>query len=103
MICHKPISHLGDSADKIEQILLEAQENAAAPIVMVSGHRHALDDKTFAQPAERLIYLNLPSVQYTDEGGLGFVAEVTANGLYLTGMNFLIDARLEGYCYSFTF
>ena len=103
VICHKPISLLGDCAEKIEQILLAAQENAAAPIVMVSGHRHQLDEQTFAQPAERLIYLNLPSLQYTDEGGLGFVAEVTAHGLSLTGMNFLTDTPLEGYQYHFAF
>ncbi len=103
VICHKPISHLGDSAGEIGQILLEAEKNAAAPIIMVSGHRHKLDDKTFAQPAERLIYLNLPSLQYTGDGGLGFVAEVTEHGLSLTGMNFLTNTPLAGYAYHFTY
>ena len=103
VICHKPISHLGDSAAEIERILLDAAEKASAPIIMVSGHRHALDEYTFAQPKERLIYLNLPSMEYTDDGGLGFVAEVYEHELILTGMNFFTDTPLEGHTYKFEY
>mgnify|MGYP002626302300 CR=1 FL=1 len=103
VVCHKPVSHLGDNAEEIERIMLDAAETAVAPIVMVSGHRHELDDKTFTQPAERLIYLNLPSMEYTGDGGLGFVAEVSAHELTLTGMNFFTHTPLEGYTYRFEY
>ena len=99
VVCHKPVADLGDSAARVERILTEASATAAAPIIYVSGHWHEIGENTFARPNDRLVYLNLPSVQYTGEGGLGFVAEVTDGEVTLTGMNFLTDQPLEGYAY----
>ena len=103
VICHKPIEDMGDCAARMEQILAGAAENAAAPVIYVSGHCHEIGENTFAQPHERLIYLNLPSVLYTEDGGLGFVAEVRDGEVTLTGMNFLEDRALEDYTYHITY
>ncbi len=99
VICHKPLEDMGGSAARMEEILLSACENASAPVIYVSGHCHEIGGNTFAQPAEKLIYLNLPSVLYTDDGGLGFTAEITADTVTLTGMNFLEDRALDEYTY----
>ena len=97
VVCHKDIGRLGDSAGRIERILTDAAGKAAAPIIFVSGHRHAIGGNTYHRPAERLVYLNLPSVEYTGDGGLGFIAELTDHQVTLTGMNFLLDEPQEGY------
>ncbi len=103
VICHKPIDYLGDSAQRVEQILTECSENAEAPVIYVSGHLHEIGENTFAMPYEKLVYLNLPSVLYTDDGGLGFNAEVKENEVVLTGMNFLENKPLEDYTYHIDF
>ena len=103
VICHKPPEDLGDSAGRMQTILRSASADAAAPIIFVSGHWHEIGEDTFAQPSDRLVLLNLPSVQYTAEGGLGFIAEVREGEVTLTGMNFLTDAPLEGYEYHITY
>lgn len=103
VVCHRPLPSLFDCAARMRQILTDASANAAAPIVYVSGHWHEIGEDTFAQPNDKLVYLNLPSVQYTGEGGLGFVAEVRDSKVTLTGMNFLTDEPLEGYEYHITF
>ncbi len=103
VICHKPIEDMGSAAARMERILKEAGENAAAPVIYVSGHQHDIGENTFSQPGDMLVYLNLPSVLYTDDGGLGFVAEVRENELTLTGVNFLTDETLDGYCYKFSY
>lgn len=99
VICHKPIESLGDAAERMEQILTDAARNAKAPILYVSGHDHDIGDNTFASPCDNLIYLNLPSVLYTDGGGLGFTAQVKNHELVLTGMDFVENAPLDGYEY----
>ena len=103
VICHKPLDCLGDASERMESILTSAAENAAAPIVYVSGHNHEIGENTYASPCGNLIYLNLPSVLYTDDGGLGFIAEVKENELTLKGMNFLTNEPLDGYEYSISF
>ena len=99
VICHKPVEDLGDAAERMEQILTAAAGTATAPIIYISGHCHEIGDNTYASPCDNLIYLNLPSVQYTDDGGLGFIAEIRANELTLTGMNLLTNEPLDGYAY----
>ena len=99
VICHKPVESLGDAAGRMEQILTSAAANAKAPVIHVSGHDHDIGDNTFASPCDNLIYLNLPSVQYTGDGGLGFTAEIRENELTLTGMDFLNNKPLDGYEY----
>ncbi len=99
VICHKPLKSLGDAAEKMEQILSDAAEGAKAPIVYVSGHDHEIGENTFASPCDDLVYLNLPSVQYTDDGGLGFIAEIREHELTLTGMDLLTNEPLDGYEY----
>lgn len=103
VICHKPVESLGDAAERMEQILTDAAESAKAPIVYISGHHHEIGENTYSSPCDHLVYLNLPSVQYTDDGGLGFVAEVRENELTLTGMNFLTNTPLDGYKYDIAF
>ena len=103
VICHKDPTRLGDAAERIGNILNAAAANAAAPIIFVSGHCHEIGENTFAQPSDRLVLLNLPSVQYTEDGGLGFVAELTDGKVTLTGMNFLSDEPLEGYRYEIAY
>ena len=103
VICHKPLDYLGDSGARMERILTSAAEAAAAPIIYVSGHTHDIGANTFHQPNDKLVYLNLPSVQYTEDGGLGFVTEVTAHEVSLTGMNFLTDQPLDGFDYHIGF
>lgn len=97
VVCHKDLRRLGNSAGRIEEILTRAAEAAAAPIIFVSGHYHTIGGNTYKHPAEQLIYLNLPSVEYTDDGGLGFVAEVFDHKVILTGMSFLLNKPLDGY------
>lgn len=99
VICHKPIDYLGNSAARIERILTSAAEAAAAPIVYVCGHTHDIGGRTFRQPNDKLVFLELPSLQYTYGGGLGFVAEVTDGEVTLTGMNFLTDQPLDDFEY----
>lgn len=99
VICHKPIESLGGAAERMERILTTAAASAKAPILYVSGHDHDIGENTFKSPCRNLICLNLPSVQYTDDGGLGFVAQIRQNELSLTGMNFLTDEPLDGYEY----
>ena len=99
VICHKPVEDLGDAAEEMERILTAAAARAKAPILYVSGHNHEIGGNTYASPCENLVYLNLPSVLYTDDGGLGFVAQVRAHELSLTGMNFLTNEPLDGYEY----
>ena len=99
VICHKPVENLGAAAERMEQILTAAAEDADAPIVYISGHHHEIGKNTYASPCDDLIYLNLPSVQYTGDGGLGFLAEVRKNELTLTGMDFLTNEPLDGYEY----
>ncbi|MBR0113141.1 MAG: metallophosphoesterase [Clostridia bacterium] len=99
VICHKPLEDMGGSAQRMESILMQASENAAAPVIYVSGHCHEIGENTYAAPNEKLIYLNLPSVLYTEDGGLGFTAEVTDTSVILTGINFLEDRALDGYTY----
>ncbi|MBR5720997.1 MAG: hypothetical protein IKX78_00775, partial [Clostridia bacterium] len=99
VICHKPIESLGDSAGKIESILRECSATAKAPVIFVSGHWHEIGENTFSMPCENLVYLNLPSLQYTDGGGLGFIAGIKKGEVVLTGMNFLTNETLEDYTY----
>ena len=99
VICHKQIKNLGKSAARINRILRLASMGAAAPIVFVSGHNHAIGDNTYAKFGRRLVYLNLPSVEYTEDGGLGFVAEVYEHNVVLRGMNFLLNEPLPDYEY----
>lgn len=99
VICHKPLDCLGDAAERMEQILTQAAANAKAPIVHVSGHDHEIGENTFKSPCDNLICLNLPSVQYTEDGGLGFLAEIRENSLTLTGTDFLSNEPLDGYEY----
>ena len=103
VICHKPLQSLGDAADRMEQILTDAAANATAPILYVSGHDHEIGDNTYARAGEHLIYLNLPSVIYTGDGGLGFVAQITEHELTLTGMDFLTNEPLDSYEYAVTY
>lgn len=102
VVCHKPLASMGDSAARMEQILRTAAANAAAPIIYVSGHWHSLGGNTFAQPLEKLIYLNLPSFLDND-GAPGFIAELTDDALTLTGYSFLREEPLEGYTYRIDF
>lgn len=99
IICHKPIDLVGNSRERMEDIFTKACENTAAPIIYVSGHCHRIGRSTFSQPNENLVYLNLPSVLYTEDGGLGFTAEITDNKVTLTGTNFLEDTVLSEYTY----
>ncbi len=99
VICHKPLDYLGNAAARMEQILTNASEAAAAPIVYVCGHTHDIGSRTFRRPNDRLVFLELPSLQYTYGGGLGFVAEVTEQEVTLTGMNFLTDQPLDDFAY----
>ena len=99
VICHKPLDYLGNAAARMEQILTNAAEAAAAPIVYVCGHTHDIGGRTFRQPNDKLVFLELPSLQYTYGGGLGFVAEVTDGEVTLTGMNFLTDQPLDDFEY----
>ncbi|MBQ4244134.1 MAG: metallophosphoesterase [Clostridia bacterium] len=99
VICHKPPEDLCDSADRIRQILNDAAGKATAPIIYVSGHYHEIGENTFARPQNNLVFLNLPSMLYTDDGGLGFIAEIREGELTLTCMNFLKNTPLEEYCY----
>ena len=99
VVCHKPPEDLGDAAERMTRILSDAAARADAPIVFLSGHRHEIGETTYASPCDNLILLNLPSVLYNDGGGLGFLAEVRAHELTLTGMNFLTNEPLAGYAY----
>ena len=103
VICHKPVESLGDAAERMEQILTSAAGTAKAPIVYVSGHNHEIGENTYASPCDNLVYLNLPSVQYTDDGGLGFTAEIREHALTLTGMDFLKNEPIDGYAYSLAY
>ena len=103
VVCHKEPDGLGDSAGRVAGILTAAADEAAAPIIYVSGHHHQIGDNTFAQPADMLVYLNLPSVEYTGDGGLGFVAEIYDDEVILTGMDFLTDEPLEEFTYAITY
>lgn len=102
VVCHKPVERLGNSAARVRQILTDAAAVAAAPIVYVSGHWHAIGDNTFSQPLDKLICLNLPSF-LDNEGAPGFVAELTDDALTLTGYSFLREEPLEGYEYHIAF
>ena len=97
VICHKPFEKIGPCAEPLERILTARAETADAPIIVVSGHNHDIGENTFRRPAENLVCLNLPSLIYTGAAGLGFVAEVTAEGVALTGMNFVTGETLAGY------
>ena len=99
VICHKPLEYLGDAAERMAQILTSAAGQARAPIVYVSGHCHEIGENTYTSPCGNLILLNLPSVLYTEDGGLGFLAEIRAHEVTLTGMSFLTNERLDGYEY----
>ena len=97
VVCHKPIEDVGDAAERMEAILTAAAGTASAPIIYVSGHNHMeICEATFTQPADKLIYLNLPSFEFTGDGGLGFVAEIGANEVKLTGMDFLKNEPVDG-------
>ncbi|MBQ6065423.1 MAG: metallophosphoesterase [Clostridia bacterium] len=102
VICHKPLAAMGADAARMEQILTAAAENAAAPIVYVSGHWHALGGNTFSRPLDKLVYLNLPSFLDND-GAPGFIAELTEHTLTLTGYSFLREEPLEGFEYHVAF
>ena len=99
VICHKPVDCLGNREERVGSIMTAAAEKAEAPIIYVSGHNHEIGENTFTSPCDQLIYLNLPSVQYTDDGGPGFIAEITADEVTLTGMNFLTNEPLDGFEY----
>ena len=103
VICHKPVESLGDSSQRIEHILKECAATSYAPVIFVSGHWHEIGENTFSMPDKKLVYLNLPSLQYTDGGGLGFIAEVKENEVILTGMNFLENKPIEDYIYHIEF
>ena len=103
VVCHKPVDCLGDSAQRVEQILTECSENAEAPVVFVSGHMHEIGENTFAMPNDKLVYLNLPSLLDTEGGGLGFIVEVKESDISITGMNFLENKPLEDYVYNIAF
>ncbi|MBQ7547183.1 MAG: hypothetical protein IJT41_09495 [Clostridia bacterium] len=103
VICHKPLEDLGDGAERMAQILSDAAANAKAPILYVSGHCHEIGANTFARAGAHLVYLNLPSVLYAGDGGLGFLAQVRDHALLLTGMDFLTDTPLDGYNYTITY
>ena len=103
VICHKPLEDLGDGAERMAQILSDAADNAKAPILYVSGHCHEIGANTFVRAGAHLVYLNLPSVLYTGDGGLGFIAQVKDHALVLTGMDFLTDTPLDGYSYTITY
>ncbi|MBR3438335.1 MAG: metallophosphoesterase [Clostridia bacterium] len=98
LICHKPVEDLCDSSARMAEILKNAAQKAKAPIVYVSGHQHEIGENTFSREG-MLVYLNLPSMLYTDDGGLGFTAEIREHSLTLTGMNFLTSTPLEDYIY----
>ncbi|MCR5484082.1 MAG: metallophosphoesterase [Clostridiales bacterium] len=102
-ICHKPIYSMGDVRGKLSEILYKNAENASAPIIYISGHWHELGADTFFVPRENLIYLNLPSLLHTDDGGLGFTAEVYDKKVVLTGMDFLKNEALDGFTYTLEF
>ena len=99
VVCHKDLRGLGAAAGRISQILTAASETAKAPIVFVSGHYHSIGENTFRRQNDKLFWLNLPSMQYTDDRGLAFIAEVTAHTVILTGVYILPDEPAEGYCY----
>ena len=99
VVCHKAPRSLGDSAERIERILTDASAAARAPIVFISGHYHTFGRNTFTQRNDRLVFLNLPSMQYTDERGLGFIAEVTDSAVTLTARYLLTDEPVKGYSY----
>ena len=98
VVCHKPVEDLGDAAARMEEILKNAAEKAKAPVIYVSGHWHEIGENTFSQEG-MLVYLNLPSVLYTEDGGLGFTAEIREHKLTLTGMNFITNEALKDYTY----
>jgi hypothetical protein len=100
VVCHKPVESMGALGERLENILLSRAETATAPIILVSGHRHIIGENTFRSPAQGLVYLNLPSLLDTEDGGMGFVAEMTAHEIILTGMNFITGETLPGHTYT---
>ncbi|MBR0510881.1 MAG: metallophosphoesterase [Clostridia bacterium] len=103
VVCHRDFRNLGESAGRMRQILTDASLAASAPIIFVSGHYHTIGANTYKQQNDKLIFLNLPSMQYTDDRGLMFLAEVTANTVTLTGTYILPNAPAQGYAYTIAY
>ena len=103
VICHKPVDCLGNSEQRMGQILAECSGIAETPIIYVSGHLHEIGENTFAMANDKLIFLNLPSLLDTGDGGLGFIAEINEHNITLTGMNFIENKPLEDYIYNIEF
>ncbi|MCR5484081.1 MAG: metallophosphoesterase [Clostridiales bacterium] len=100
VICHRPIEHMFDCAERFLNIMRSNAEGAAAPVIYVSGHLHVIGENTFSNPFKNLYYLNLPSALYNDGGGMGFNAEVYDGKIIFTGMNYIKNRKLDGFTYT---
>ncbi|MBR4150830.1 MAG: metallophosphoesterase, partial [Firmicutes bacterium] len=106
ILCHQPIgghngtgkneidgSSVGAASAELEEILKKHTDSYTAPVFWISGHMHTLGSKTYEKNGH-VHYLNLPSLEYTYGGGLGYGFEVYENRIVLKCRNFITESEL---------
>jgi len=105
--CHQPLNTmpgvmenwrcgiLGEQSDAV-QAILQKYADAGTTILYISGHLHtAVGTIGLQQLGNRLFALDVPSMEYTNGGGEGYVLEAYEDKLRLRGRNFIDGEWLQ--------
>ncbi|MBQ6421484.1 MAG: metallophosphoesterase [Clostridia bacterium] len=108
IVCHQVIDHtnnvdvswyfdgsIGEQSDAVRDVIRSHTDNGLK-VVFISGHLHEdFSEYSFQQPLPNLYCLNLPSAQFTNEGGIGCTLECYADKVLIRPRNFITGEWLQ--------
>lgn len=112
VVCHEPLNNrhgrwyaagVGEEVyGKSNDILLQ-HANPAAPVIMLSGHIHSQNERSFEKGAEGLYFLSVPGFLFGYNQSYeadGFVAEIYPHESYFRLRNFTDNVFFPEFEYS---
>lgn len=113
VVCHEPLNNrhgkwyaagVGDCYVRINEILA-AHARAEAPVIMLSGHIHSQNERSFEKGGEGLYFLSIPSFLFGYDGDNshyeadGFVTEIYAHEIIFRLRNFTDNVFIDEFMY----
>lgn len=111
VVCHEPLNNrhgrwyaagVGDCYTRINEIL-ESHANPTAPVVMLSGHIHSQNERSFEKGADGLYFLSIPSFLWGYNESYeadGFVVEIYEHEILMRLRNFTDNSFVDEFSYS---
>lgn len=111
VVCHEPLNNrhgrwyaagVGDCYTRINEILL-SHANPEAPVIMLSGHIHSQNERSFEKGADGLYFLSVPSFLFGYNESYeadGFVMEIYEHEILFRLRNFTDNVFIPEFEYS---